>query len=101
METGHGLHVLVVWTILDEVGAVERDWVDSDEPLRLGVASSNHTGDELVLEVGPTTAAALVGTTEVFPNHAAAAVVLPSVMGTEIFHASGRQLLQLLLQLVG
>ena len=100
METDHGLHVLAAWTILDEAEAAEHGWVDRVEPLRLDVASSTHIEDESVLEVGPTTAAALVGTTEVFPNRAAAAAVLPSAMGTVIFHVSGRQLLQLLLQLV-
>ena len=101
METDHESHVLVAWTILDEVEAVEHDWVDRVEPLLSDVASSTHIGDESAPEVDPTTAAAIVGTTEIFPNRAAAAAVLTSVMETAIFHASGRQLLQLLLQLVG
>ena len=62
METGHELHVLAAWTILDEAEAAEHGWVDRVEPLRLDVASSTHIEDESVLEVGPTTAEAVAGT---------------------------------------
>ena len=84
------MRVLAAWTNLAEMGAAERGWVSTDTASRLVAAvTSCRTEGVLALEVVSTTAAG-AEVAAVLPS-----VFLPTVMGTEIFHANGRQLLQL------
>ena len=88
------MRVLAAWTNLAEMGAAERGWASTDTALRLVAAvTSCRTEDVSALEVVSTTAAG-AEVAAVLPS-----VFLPTVMGTEIFHAIGRQLLQLRPQL--